>query len=70
MAKNIEHIESQFKLIRDVPKRLIEDADRWLKDAKYKLDTFTNNSSNSNFIAYDMLENKHAPPVTGEYTPK
>lgn len=70
MKKNIQHIESQFKLIRDVPNRLIQDAEKWLKNAKSKLDTFTNNSSNSNYIAYDMLENKHAPPVTGEYNPR
>ena len=68
--KNIQYIEQKFKVIRDLPKRLIEDAEKWLKNAKSKLDTFTNNSSNPNYIAYDMLENKSAPSVEGGYSPR
>jgi hypothetical protein len=41
-----------------VPTRLIDDADRWLKTAKVKLDNFSTNSQNPNFIAFEMLENK------------
>jgi len=52
-------------LIRDVPNRLIEDAEKWLRNAKSKLDTFTNNSQNPNYIAFDMLEKKNAPTITG-----
>lgn len=37
----MKHIESQFQIIRDVPQRLFDDADRWLKNAKSKLDNFT-----------------------------
>jgi hypothetical protein len=37
---------------------LIDDADRWLKTAKVKLDNFTKNSENPQYIAFDMLENK------------
>lgn len=47
---------------------MIEDAEKWLKNAKSKLDLFTNNSADTNYIAYDMLENKNAPSVSGEYT--
>mgnify|MGYP001430143106 CR=1 FL=1 len=60
-------IESQFKMIRDVPKKLFEDADAWLSIAKTKLDKFTMNSSDPNYIAFDMLENKLAPPVMGDF---
>jgi len=41
-----------------VPTRLIDDADRWLKTARLKLDNFTKNSENPHFIAFEMLENK------------
>jgi len=37
---------------------LIDDADRWLKTAKVKLDNFSKNSENPLFIAFDMLEKK------------
>jgi hypothetical protein len=37
---------------------LIDDADRWLKTTKVKLDNFTQNAQNPHYIAYDMLENK------------
>jgi hypothetical protein len=37
---------------------LIDDADRWLKTARLKLDNFTKNSENPHFIAFEMLENK------------
>lgn len=42
---------------------MIDDADRWLKTAKMKLDNFTKNSENPQFIAFEMLEKKHK---TGE----
>jgi len=48
-------------MIRDVPKRLYDDAEKWLKNAKSKLDNFTANSSNPNYIALEMLENKASP---------
>lgn len=41
-----------------MPTRLIDDADRWLKTAKLKLDNFSKNSENPHFIAFEMLENK------------
>ena len=44
LKKNLLKIEGQFKQIRDVPKKLFEDADDWLAVAKVKLDKFTQNS--------------------------
>lgn len=58
LKKNLLFIENQFQTLKDVPTRLIDDADRWLKTAKVKLDNFTTNSQNPNFIAFEMLENK------------
>lgn len=48
-------------MIKDVPQRLYDDANRWLKSAKVKLDNFSANSHNPNYIALDMLENKMSP---------
>ena len=63
-------IEGQFKMIREAPKQLYEDADSWMSFAKVKLDNFIQNSSDPNFIAFDMLENKEAPPVLGDFNSK
>ncbi len=41
-----------------VPERLFEDADRWAKAAKQKLDAFEENLDKPNFINYDLLETK------------
>jgi hypothetical protein len=46
-------------MLRDAPTKLIDDAERWLKTAKVKLDNFTKNSENNpHYIAFDMIENK------------
>ncbi len=58
LKKNLQHIENQFQKIKDVPPRLFEDADKWLKHAKVQLDNFTQYSHNPNYIAFDMLESK------------
>jgi hypothetical protein len=39
-----------------MPKNLFDDTDKWMKQAKYKLDIWTKNSSNSAYIGFDMLE--------------
>jgi len=54
----LKHIEGQFKFIRDTPKRLFDDADKWIKNAKVQLDKFTENSNDPNYIAFEMLEEK------------
>jgi hypothetical protein len=57
-------LKANFRFFRDVPTRLIDDADRWLKTAKIKLDNFSKNSENPSFIAFEMLENKRK--IAGE----
>lgn len=52
------HIERHFSIIKDVPQKLFEDAEKWLKYAKTQLDRFMESSQNPNFIAFDMLESK------------
>lgn len=54
-------------MIREVPKKLFEDADTWMMLAKAKLDSFTSNSQNPDYVAFEMLENKLAPPVMGDF---
>jgi uncharacterized protein YlaN (UPF0358 family) len=53
-------------MIMDVPKRLYDDAEKWLKNARVKLDNFTANSQNPNYIALEMLESKGSPTTKGE----
>ena len=57
-------------MLRDVPKQLYVDAESWMEIAHVKLDNFISNSSNPNYIAFDMLENKEAPPVFGDFNSK
>jgi hypothetical protein len=40
---------------------MFQDADKWLKNAKVKLDNFQANNDNPNYIAFDMLENAKTP---------
>lgn len=44
--------------MRDVPKRVFIEAERWIQETKVKLDKFSQNSSNPNYIAFEMLEDK------------
>ena len=41
-----------------MPERLFEDADKWVKEARSKLDKFEENLDKPNFINYDLLESK------------
>ncbi len=70
LKKNIAFIENYFKKIRDAPRNIVDDTDKWLKQAKEKLDKFALNSSDPNYIAYDMLESKNPQPVGEEYNLK
>lgn len=36
---------------------MFDEADKWLKNAKTKLDNFHANNNNAQYIAFDMLEN-------------
>ena len=66
LKKNLYYIDQQFQGLRNVPHRLIDDADRWLKTAKVKLDNFPQNSHNPHFIAFDMIDNKKGKGGAGE----
>ena len=57
LKKNISYIESELKNLRNVDYNMFNDADKWLKMAKVKLDNFQANNHNSNYIAFDMLAN-------------
>lgn len=47
-----------MKRVRDVPKQVFSEADRWINETKLKLDRFSQNSSNPNYIAFEMLEDR------------
>jgi len=48
-------------VIKDVPHRLYSDTEKWLKTAKIRLDDFTTNTQDPNYIALEMLEGKGSP---------
>lgn len=55
LKKNLTYIENELKNLKSIDYRMFEDADRWLKNAKDKLDTFQANNDNPHYIAFDML---------------
>ena len=58
MKKNLTFIEAEITKMQRVPDRLFEDADKWAKEARSKLDKFEENLDKPNFINYDLLETK------------
>ena len=61
MKKNLNHIESELKNLKSIDYKMFNDADKWIKNAKGKLDNFEANNNNPNYIAFDMLENAKTP---------
>jgi hypothetical protein len=61
LKKNLNHIESELKNLKSVDYKMFNDADKWIKNAKGKLDSFEANNNNPNYIAFDMLENAKTP---------
>ena len=57
MKKNLSYIENELKTLKSIDYKIFDDADKWLKNAKKKLDNFHANNDNPNYIAFDMLEN-------------
>jgi len=57
LKKNLQYVESELKTLKGVDYRMFDEADKWLKNAKVKLDNFHANSDNAQYIAFDMLEN-------------
>ena len=57
LKKNISYVENELKNLRNVDYSMFNEADKWLKMAKVKLDNFQANNDNPNYIAFDMLAN-------------
>ena len=57
MKRNLSHVENELKNLKSLDYKMFSDADKWLKNAKIKLDNFQANNDNPNYIAFDMLEN-------------
>lgn len=57
MKKNLGYVDNELKNLKGVDYRMFDEADKWLKNAKGKLDNFHANNDNAKYIAFDMLEN-------------
>jgi hypothetical protein len=57
LKKNLTHIENELKSLKSIDYKMFTDAEKWLKNAKVKLDNFEANNNNNNYIAFDMLAN-------------
>ena len=57
LKKNLGYVENELKNLKSLDYKMFDDADKWLKNAKKKLDNFHANNNNPNYIAFDMLEN-------------
>lgn len=57
----MNHIENELKNLKSIDYKMFNDADKWIKNAKGKLDNFEANNNNPNYIAFEMLENTKNP---------
>ena len=57
LKKNLSYIDNELKILRSIDYHTFNDAEKWLKNAKVKLDNFQANNDNPNYIAFDMLAN-------------
>ena len=57
LKKNLTYIENELKTLKNIDYKMFNDAEKWLKNAKVKLDNFEANNNNNNYIAFDMLAN-------------
>ena len=57
LKKNLTYIEHELKNLKSLDYSKFNEAERWLKSAKVKLDNFQANNNNPNYIAFDMLAN-------------
>ena len=55
LKKNLQYIDTELKSLKNIDYKMFNDAERWLKNAKTKLDNFQANNTNPNYIAFDML---------------
>jgi hypothetical protein len=61
LKKNLQFLEGELKSLKAIDYRMFEDAERWLKTAKVKLDNFQANNANPNYIAFEMLASSKQP---------
>ena len=55
LKKNLSYIELELRNLKNVDYKPFSEAERWLKNAKVRLDNFQANNDNPNYIAFDML---------------
>lgn len=61
LKKNLLYLENGLKGLKSVDYSMFNDADKWMKNAKKKLDNFQANNQNPHYIAFDMLANAKQP---------
>lgn len=61
MKKNLNHIENELKNLKSIDYKMFHEADKWINNAKGKLDNFEANNNNPNYIAFEMLESTYNP---------
>lgn len=62
LKKNLSYVELELRNLKNVDYKTFAEAERWLKNAKIRLDNFQANNDNPHYIAFDMLTNaKQAP---------
>ena len=66
LKKNLQYVENELKNLKVVDYRMFDEADKWLKNAKIKLDNFHANNDNAQYIAFDMLENAKTTGANGQ----
>lgn len=57
LKKNLQYVENELKNLKNIDYSKFNEAEKWLKKVKVKLDNFKANQNNPNYIAFDMLEN-------------
>lgn len=55
LSKNLKYVEGELKNLRAVDYSMFNEGEKWLTNAKVKLDNFQANNNNPNYIAFDML---------------
>ena len=47
LKKNLQYVDNELKNLKAVDYRMFDEADKWLKNAKIKLDNFHANNDNA-----------------------
>lgn len=57
VSKNLKYVENELKQLKSIDYGMFSEGEKWLKNAKIKLDAFQANNNNPHYIAFDMLQN-------------